>query len=110
MSLLLLFSGEGGGPPVDATTQHLLLALQWTPEAAPPAGDPQQHLLLALQWTPGEVPPVEPPVVLPSTGSGAGWGKRVRQPLDIHKSRKRPDDDAVLVAFMTAYMEWEVNE
>jgi hypothetical protein len=118
MSLLLLFSGSEA-PPAGDPKQHLLLALQWTPDVTPPS-EPKQHLLLALQWVPGDVvvPPVEPPTPDLTGPSGSGGGGFYGPSY----YRERPDeptareilllraDDEILLAVLMAFVEcdeWE---
>jgi hypothetical protein len=105
MSLLLLFTGSAA-PPAGDPQQHLLLALQWTPDVTPPS-DPQQHLLLALMWTPGDVvvPPVEPPVTPPADplAMGPGWGDEGVYP----RRRPRPNDDDEVLAIILTFLEVE---
>jgi hypothetical protein len=118
MSLLLLFTGSEA-PPAGDPKQHLLLALQWTPDVTPPS-EPKQHLLLALQWVPGDVvvPPVEPPTPDLTGPSGSGGGGFYGPSY----YRERPDeptareilllraDDEILLAVLMAFVEcdeWE---
>jgi hypothetical protein len=119
MSLLLLFSGSEA-PPAGDPQQHLLLALQWTPDVTPPVGEPKQHLLLALQWVPGDVvvPPVEPPTpdLTGPTGSGGGgfygpsyYRDRPDEPTAREILQLRADDE-ILLAVLMAFVEcdeWE---
>jgi hypothetical protein len=115
MSLLLLFSGSEA-PPAGDPKQHLLLALQWTPDVTPPS-EPKQHLLLALQWVPGDVvvPPVEPPTPDLTGPSGSGGGgfygpsyyrERPDEPTAREILQLRADDE-ILLAVLMAFVECE---
>jgi hypothetical protein len=95
----------------------LLLLFHETGEEGPPSSeDVQQHLLLALMWPPaegGEPEPEPPPITAEMVGGyGAGWGSPVRSERTPHKlpwkrRKQLEDDDELLIAFVTKFVETE---